>query len=274
MAVTKLWPVKSNMANVAAYDINPLKTAYDEVAMPRGVPVADKMVELEDAKLIEGINCNPKTAINEFMDVKKKFDKMDGVLAYHGFVSFPDTDGLDPVNVLSVAREIAEEMWGSQFQVLLAVHTNTKTLHCHLLVNSVSYVDGHKAAHNEKNYYRLKNIADFICYKYDLTVPKQNERPPVDYPGLEDILVKCRMASLDVESLKENLAKHDIKYCGKNYVRLKDGRFVKLSRIKRSLEGLFDFAKASETKDKGSVALSPVESKKDRNLEEFTGRGV
>lgn len=243
MATTKLWSVHSEVADVANYDINPLKTTYDEDIMPRGVPVADVTIEPEHGLLVSGINCNPKTAVEEFMEVKRKFEKPGGVLAYHGYISFPNVDGLDPVEVLSVAKEMAHEMWGDQFQVLLSVHTNTKTLHCHLLVNSVSFVDGHKAVHNEKNYYRFKNIVDSVCRKYDLTVPVPNTRVPLDYPGLEEKLVNIRMKSPDIPSLKNNLEAEGIKYCGKNYIRVKDGRFVRLSMINADLANLFEYAK-------------------------------
>lgn len=247
MAVTKLWPVKNKVENVANYDINPLKTTYDEEIMPRGVPVGDIAAEPYKGLLIDGINCSPATAIDEFSEVKRKFGKEGGILAYHGFISFPDTDGLDPVNVLAVAKEAAIAMWGNNFQVILAVHTNTKTLHCHMLTNSVSFVDGHKASDNEKNYYRLKGIVDEICKKYDLTVPVPNTREPLDYEALKAKLIKIRMASPDIPSLKANLEKENLQYCGANYIRVKDGRFVRLSQIDQALKDLFRYPKGSDT---------------------------
>lgn len=276
MATTKLWPVKNKLGDVAAYDINPLKTTYDEVIMPKGLSVADVTVDPCDDLLISGINCDPKKAMDDFMDVKRKFEKFDGVLAYHGYISFPGIDGLDPVNVLSVAREMANEMWGDKFQVLLCVHTNTETLHCHVLVNSVSFVDGHKAVHNEKNYYRFKNIVDSVCNKYDLTIPKQNERLPLNYEYLEQTLVRIRMMSPDVESLKENLEKENITYCGRNYIRIKnDGRFVRLSRIKQEIEDLFDYSKTGVKEEtQQNVSSLPDDKQEKKQAEKLVSRGV
>ncbi len=273
MAVTKLWSVHSDVGDVANYDINPLKTTYDEEILPRGVPVADVTVEPDKGLLISGINCEPKTAIDEFMEVKRKFDKPSGVLAYHGYVSFPNVDGLDPVDVLSLAKEMASEMWGDKFQVLLAVHTNTETLHCHFLVNSVSFVDGHKAIHNEKNYYRFKGIVDNICKKYDLTVPIPNSRAALDYESLGAKLVEIRMKSPDLSSLRTNLEAEGIKYCGKNYIRVKDGRFVKLSKIDIELTDLFDYSKQGVSDAVDTASFSGVaESSKGRNVERVIGR--
>lgn len=284
MATTKLWSVKSKVDNVANYDINPLKTAYDEEVMPRGVPVADITVEPSGGLLVSGINCDPQTAVDEFMEVKRSFGKESGVLAYHGYISFPNIDGLDPVEVLSVAKEVAAEMWGDQFQVILSVHTNTETLHCHFLVNSVSFVDGHKAVNNEKNYYRFKQIADNVCKKYCLTVPVPGTRKPLDYELLKKTLVDIRMKSPDIPTLQENLDKAGIFYSGKNYVRIrsgiysgepekKDGRFVRLSQIDLELEGLFDYSKSPSggNKTAAGIGVTP-DVKKEKEIDKPLGR--
>lgn len=257
MATTKMWSVGYDVAHVAEYIRNPVKTIYDELIMPRtDVPVADEQVDLGDKtpkRLICGIHCEPESAVEEFFDVKIKFNKNTGVLAYHGYISFPNIDGLDPVDVLSISREIANEMWGDRFQVLLAVHSNTETLHCHFLVNSVSYVDGKKAVDNEKNYYRLKGIADNTCKKYGLTVPKRGRRKKIDFPALETQLVNIRMESPNTKSLIENLDKAGIKYCGHNYIRIKDGRFVKLSTMGRAVENLFKYVPPTEPYDENTI---------------------
>ena len=245
MATTRMWSVHSNMAGVAEYDRNPLKTTYDELILPRSeMPVADKQVELsgfDPKRLICGIHCNPNSAVSDFFEVKTQFNKHTGVLAYHGYISFPNADNLDPVDVLSLAKEIAEEMWGANFQVLLAVHTNTETLHCHFLVNSVSYVDGHKAIDNDKNYYKLKGISDKVCMKYGLSIPEKGQRKRIDYLALEEQLVHIRMESTTPKELKANLEKAGIKYCGKDYIRIKDGRFVRLETVNRAISDLFRF---------------------------------
>lgn len=253
MATTKLWPVHSNTPYVADYLRNPIKTTYDELIMPRSMtPVADVQVApygIDPQRLICGIHCNPLNAVSDFFDVKTQFNKHTGVLAYHGYISFPNADNLDPVDVLSLAKEVAEEMWGTNFQVLLAVHTNTETLHCHFLVNSVSYVDGHKAVNNDKNYYRLKHIADSMCQKYGLVVPKKGQRKMIDYAALEEELVDIRMASPTKKELRANLEKAGIKYCDRQYIRIKDGRFVKLASISPAVENLFKYLEPEKKDD-------------------------
>lgn len=246
MAVTKLWCIKSKVESVANYDLNPLKTTYNEEIMPRGLPIENETVEPELGLLVAGINCEPLTAVEEFNEVKKKFGKEDGILAYHGYISFPNKDGLDPISVLSIAREVANEMWGENFQIILSVHTNTDTLHCHLLVNSVSITDGHKMALGEKNYYKFRSITDSVCKKYDLTVPVPHTRKPIDKVELRKTLITIWENSANLSELKTKLEEKGIKYCGKNYIRVKDGRYVKLSELDETFATLFDFKKVSD----------------------------
>ena len=39
-------------------------------------------------RFVSGINCNPSTAREEMIAVKKRFGKEDGTIAYHGYQSF------------------------------------------------------------------------------------------------------------------------------------------------------------------------------------------
>lgn len=241
MAVTKIWAVHSNVDTVAGYDINALKTEFDERSLADSLSLVTDPLKTIDGKLIAGINCDPLHAADDFNAVKEKFGKTEGVLAYHGYVSFPNSDKINPIDVLSVSNEIATEMWGESFQVLLAVHTNTETLHSHFLVNSVSFIDGHKATDNEKNYYRLRAVTDRICGKYDLLIPVPSNKADIDYRQLEKLLVDIRMKSPTVELLKANLLKEGLTYCGPEYIKLKTGKYLKLSKIGPSIAKLFEY---------------------------------
>lgn len=244
MAVTKIWAVHSNVDGVAGYDVNSLKTEFDERSLADSLSLVVDPLKTVDGKLIAGVNCDPRKAAAEFNEVKENFGKTDGVLAYHGHISFSNSDRLSPVDVLSVSAEIAKEMWGDAFQVLLAVHTNTETLHAHFLVNSVSFIDGHKASDNEKNYYRLRAISDRICGKYDLIIPDPSQEEEIDYRELEKRLVEIRMKSPTVELLKANLSKEGMTYCGTEYIKLKNGKYLKLSKISPSIAKLFEYKSA------------------------------
>ena len=149
MAVSKLWPVTVRLATVLDYASNPEKTTKskskysdaDYQALRDVVAYAKDGEKTERELFCEGIHCNPQTAREQFITVKEQFGKPDGIQAYHGYLSFEETD-ITPELAQQVGMAFAERMWGDRFQVLVTTHLNTEHLHCHFVVNSVSFRDG------------------------------------------------------------------------------------------------------------------------------------
>lgn len=122
----------------------------------------------------EGIHCNPQTAREQFITVKEQFDKPDGIQAYHGYLSFEETD-ITPELAQQVGMAFAERMWGDRFQVLVTTHLNTEHLHCHFVVNSVSFRDGKRLQNKEKAWWYFRHIADEVCLEHGLSVVQNPE---------------------------------------------------------------------------------------------------
>ncbi|MGL5903855.1 MAG: relaxase/mobilization nuclease domain-containing protein, partial [Cetobacterium sp.] len=55
----------------------------------------------------------------------------------------------------------------------LAVHTDQKHTHCHVIVNSVSYVDGHKFQCSRNDLEKWKEISNEINKDYGLEIPQK-----------------------------------------------------------------------------------------------------
>ena len=64
--------------------------------------------------------------------------------------------------------EFAKEVWGDRFQVVVTTHLNTKHLHCHYVINSISFKDGKRLWGDEKAWFKFRLVADKICEKYGL----------------------------------------------------------------------------------------------------------
>ena len=100
MAVSKLWPVTVRLATVLDYSSNPEKTTKskskysdaDYQALRDVVAYAKDGEKTERELFCEGIHCNPQTAREQFITVKEQFDKPDGIQAYHGYLSFEETE--------------------------------------------------------------------------------------------------------------------------------------------------------------------------------------
>lgn len=175
MAVSKLWAVRNRLSTVIDYAMNPEKTTkskskYSEAdyqALKDVLSYAKDEEKTEREFFCEGINCNATAAREQFINVKKQFYKEDGVQAYHSYLSFKEQD-ITPELAQKVGMEFAQRVWGKRFQIVVTTHLNTKHLHCHFVINSVSFVDGKKMTDNEKNWFKFRHDADKLCEKYKL----------------------------------------------------------------------------------------------------------
>ena len=188
MAVTKLWAVKGRLKSVIDYAMNPEKTlkAKSKYSDADYQSLKDVLVYAKDEEkteqefFCEGINCNATAAREQFVTVKEQFGKPDGVQAYHGYLSFKEQN-ITPELAQKIGMEFAQEVWGKRFQVVVTTHLNTKHLHCHFVINSVSFLDGKKLTDNEKNWFKFRHDADRLCEKYGLYYnpnPELHKSPP------------------------------------------------------------------------------------------------
>lgn len=171
MAVTKLWAVKYNLSYVLDYAGNPNKTKNPNYTEKQYQALSDVIAYAKDEEkterefYVDGINCNPATARTQFITVKQSFGKTDGIQAYHGYLSFKEQN-ITPKLAHKIGMEFAKEVWGERFQVLVTTHLNTQHLHCHFVINSVSFTDGKRC--QDTSWFKFRHIADRICEKYGL----------------------------------------------------------------------------------------------------------
>lgn len=189
MAVSRLWSVSYNLKAVIDYAENPEKTVNPKYTSSQYQALADVLAYAKDEEkterefFVEGINCNPSTARDQFVTVKEQYGKTGGVQAYHGYLSFKEMD-ITPEKAQEVGMEFANRVWGKRFQVVVTTHLNTEHLHCHFVINSVSFVDGLKLANEEKAWFKFHHIADEICKSHGLHYikdPKRNKQPSYYY---------------------------------------------------------------------------------------------
>ena len=173
MAVSKLWAVTSRLGQVIDYAANSAKTAADNYTEEQYQALRDVLAYAKDEEkterefFVEGINCNPLTARDQFVSVKQAYGKEEGIQAYHGYLSFKEQD-ISPELAQKIGMEFVNEVWGNRFQAVVTTHLNTKHLHCHYVINSVSFVDGKRLWGNEKAWFKFRLVADKICEKYGL----------------------------------------------------------------------------------------------------------
>ena len=134
MAVTKLWPVKSNLKHVIDYASNEKKTSANAFTEEQYQAIRDVLAYAKDEGkterefYVQGINCNPTCARDQFVTVKEQFGKTDGIQAYHGYISFKNME-VTPEMAQRIGEEFVQKVWGNRFQAIVTTHLNTEHSH-------------------------------------------------------------------------------------------------------------------------------------------------
>ena len=180
MAVTRIWPIKSgDLGKVIDYVANTSKTDehnFSEEQMRNlynALHYVEDTVKTFDANekrlFVTGVNCIPENAKEEMIDTKKRFGKEGGILAHHAYQSFKP-DEVTPELAHKIGIETAKKLWGDDYEVIVATHMGSHCIHNHILLNSVSFVDGKKYNGCKENYNRFRDVSDDLCREYDLSV--------------------------------------------------------------------------------------------------------
>lgn len=82
----------------------------------------------EQQYYVTGLNCHPQTARQEMMVTKKQYQKEGGIIAYHGYQSFMPGE-VTPQQAHEIGVKLAEELWGSRFEVIVATHLDKAHIH-------------------------------------------------------------------------------------------------------------------------------------------------
>ena len=99
-----------------------------------------------------------KTWLNE----KILWDKDSGRMYAHNIISFHKDEQITPAEVLDIGRQFADKFFADH-QCLLGVHQDKDHLHCHIVTNSVSYIDGSKLHQTKKDLERQKKFTNVLC---------------------------------------------------------------------------------------------------------------
>ena len=125
------------------------------------------------------INCNLETALEDMMETKQRWGKTGGVLGYHLIHSFAPGE-VTPEQAHEIGVEFAKRLLGERYEAVISTHLDQEHLHCHILFNSVSFVDGRKYRDSFRDYYGdIRGISNKVSQKYGLSVidPKGKGKP-------------------------------------------------------------------------------------------------
>lgn len=174
MATTGFWPVKGSLKDVIKYADNPDKTTNPKY-LDKDLAAALRYVsndEKTDKQLfVSAINCPTARAYEQMMLTKRRFGKLGGNVAYHGYQSFREGE-VTPEEAHEIGIKSANKMWGDEYEIVVTTHLNTNNIHNHFVINSVSFKTGRKFENHIKDHIRFREISDEICAEYQKSVLK------------------------------------------------------------------------------------------------------
>ena len=119
----------------------------------------------ENGRWVTALNCTPSTAYDEFRNTKQLYKKTGGIQYYHFVQSHPKDYEISPDLAHKIAVEFAERGFKG-FECVVATHNDADHIHSHIVLNSVSFEDGHKYHSNKFTLQELRELSDEICMKY------------------------------------------------------------------------------------------------------------
>lgn len=122
-------------------------------------------------KLCSGYNCNADTAVQEMQMTKELYNKTKGRTYKHFVQSFPPDEKITPEQAHQLAREFVEQCpLFSNFEVLYCTHVDKDHIHTHLVLNSVSFVDGKKFQMSNRDLENLKILNNKLCLEHGFSI--------------------------------------------------------------------------------------------------------
>ena len=137
----------------------------------------EKKTAWDGAPLVSGVNCQPQSVYDDFLNTKLLYHKDGGTMFYHMVQSFPKGAAVDPRQAHEAARRLAEYFDGCE--VLVCTHVDREHIHSHCIINSVNFETGKKLHMAKEQLQKLMRRNDMICQEMGLPVfdaPTQQAR--------------------------------------------------------------------------------------------------
>ena len=128
----------------------------------------EKKTAREGGPLVSGVNCQPQSVYDDFINTKLLYHKDGGVMFYHMVQSFPKGAAVDPRQAHEAARRLAEYFDGCE--VLVCTHVDREHIHSHCVINSVNFETGKKLHMAKEQLQELMRRNDMICQEMGLPV--------------------------------------------------------------------------------------------------------
>lgn len=162
MAILKISRVGNShaaMRNVLQYILNKEKTDEDLIEV-----VGD----------YQGADLSYDQIYQDYKRIKELWDKDSGRMYGHYILSFAPDEKITHKECLEFAKELMKQIYPNH-QITFAVHKDKDTVHCHMIINSVSFLDGNKFRQSKKDLERYKELVNQMCKERNLTIAEKGK---------------------------------------------------------------------------------------------------
>lgn len=129
-----------------------------------------------EERLIGGVNCDPRNALQEMQETKHAWGKTGGREYKHFIQSFPPDEDITAQQANEIAEElITRSSMFDGYEVAYATHVDRHHVHTHIIVNSVSFENGKKFRQSRRDLQDFKDLSDEILRERGLSVCTKSE---------------------------------------------------------------------------------------------------
>ena len=146
------------------------KSGYMAKHLANGLKYIMDPDKTEDGRYIGGSNCFPENALEQMLETKRHFGKLDKRQGYHFIISFEEEE-ITENTAFELVGEFVKEYLGKDYEAVYAIHNDTDHIHGHIIFNSVRCTDGYKYDYPKGEWeHRIQPLVNDLCKKYGLSV--------------------------------------------------------------------------------------------------------
>ena len=230
--------------------------------------------EKTEEKLIGGLNCIPRYALEDMKRTKRAWNKMDGRQYKHFIQSFPPDEKITLETANEIAGKLVEQSSLFQgYEVCYATHRDREHIHTHMIVNSVSFEDGKKFRYSNRQLQELKDLSDQILTQYGFTICQKNQEITAYKENTYQSIVKGAKGQEESWLLNMALAINKAKEtaCSKEeFAEILDKNGISVSWTEKRKYILFQDQEGHKARNRKIEEIFKTELGKEQLLTEFT----
>ena len=163
MAYDKIIPLRARLDHCLDYVLNEEKSSLSYALTYAENPEKSR-------QLVTGVNCQARTAFQEMQATKRRWDKKGGILGYHIIHSYAPGE-VTPEQAHAAGVEFARRLLGDRYEAVVSTHLDREHYHCHIVFNSVSFMDGKKYRSDFESYFgQVRGTSNAVSRDYGLSI--------------------------------------------------------------------------------------------------------